>query len=369
MHELTAGCSGGVPSAKVSLCRLSRSSVGPSSVVESEWMAVGRSAGAEQDRRESGNMASAKRRRPKKATAHNIHMALSMLLLLVGAAAMAPQVLLPGVQPEQQATAQAQAAPVADGSDCVSISPGASDFWCQQSCGPATGNCPPTMCACGPDAPASNYRPPSQQESYHASDANKNREAMAGATDAPGAVPAAGAAAGATATQQQATDAAVNAMGDPTVAHTGDPRSPAEWNGDNRNWGGDASCVSIATGVGDYWCATTCTIPSACPPSKCKCGVEVAAEKAKEAKRLAGKACDFDATGCITKGALKDCRACAMHVTTCMSTPHVDEDDKPMTPFNYEQCLDEVSQTAPDGCSLCNTTESKESYKIRQGIP
>jgi len=78
---------------------------------------------------------------------------------------------------------------------------------------------------------------------------------------------------------------------------------------------------------------------------------------------------DFDATGCISKGALKDCRACAMHVTTCMASPHLDDEGNLMTPLGYEGCLDEVAVQAPDGCSLCNTTESKQSYKIRQGLP
>ena len=39
------------------------------------------------------------------------------------------------------------------------------------------------------------------------------------------------------------------------------------------------ACVSISTRVDDYWCETTCQ-SQACPTSICKCGADVAAERA-----------------------------------------------------------------------------------------
>jgi hypothetical protein len=180
--------------------------------------------------------------------------------------------------------------------------------------------------------------------------------AAAAATDALTAANAAAAAAAA---------AATSPMGDAG----GDARGGAEWKNDDRNWGGNASCVSIATGIGDYWCATTCTNPDACPPMKCNCGSDSTMKKLKEEEKLKANSCDFDKEGCIAKGPMKDCRPCAAHVVTCMATSHQDKEGNTVAPYAYPECLDEISVQAHDGCSKCNTTDSKEAYKVRMGYP
>lgn len=92
-------------------------------------------------------------------------------------------------------------------------------------------------------------------------------------------------------------------------------------------------------------------------------------KKLKAAEKLKANSCDFDASGCIQKGPMKDCRPCAAHVVTCMSSPHQDKEGNTVAPFAYPECLDEVSVEAHDGCDKCNTTDSKEAYKVRMGYP
>merc|ERR1719424_1332753 len=99
---------------------------------------------------------------------------------------------------------------------CVSIAPGANDYWCQTTCfNPLS--CPATMCACGDDAKAS---------------------------------PA------------------------PVVAAAGAPAAAApDYGAAAATPNVDASCVSISASANDNWCQLTCAIPASCPV----CAVEGAA--------------------------------------------------------------------------------------------
>ena len=114
---------------------------------------------------------------------------------------------------------------------CVSIAPGANDYWCQTSCvNPLT--CPTTMCACGDDAAKASPEP-----------------AVAAAGAAPVAAPA------------------------PDYPATPNPATPNV----------DASCVSISASANDNWCQLTCAVPASCPLTMCKCGVAAEASPSPDA--------------------------------------------------------------------------------------
>ena len=121
---------------------------------------------------------------------------------------------------------------------CVSIAPGANDYWCQTSCvNPLT--CPTTMCACGDDAAKASPAP---------------------AVAAAGAAPVAAGAA-------------------PVAAPA--PEYPAQPNPATPNV--DASCVSISASANDNWCQLTCAVPASCPLTMCKCGVSAEASPSPDA--------------------------------------------------------------------------------------
>ena len=79
----------------------------------------------------------------------------SMMMLIVGAAALPAQEMLPdsaGVM-HPVATTNTGGPDATVDSNCFSISAGASDFWCQTSCGTANpAACPTTVCQCGEKA-------------------------------------------------------------------------------------------------------------------------------------------------------------------------------------------------------------------------
>ena len=337
----------------------------------------------------------------------------SMMLLIVGAAALPAQEMLPdsaGVM-HPVATTNTGGPDATVDNNCFSISAGASDFWCQTSCGTSNpAACPTTVCQCGEmalpvvkqplaaQAAQETQAAQATQETQAAPAAQAAPDALAAANEAAAAayeaaaaaqpaaaVPATAAAAAAqpaaavpaTAAAPAAVPDALTAANEAAAAAAAEATNPMGDAGgdarggtiDNRNWGGNASCVSIATGIGDYWCATTCTIPEACPTNKCNCGSERTMEKLKDAEKLKANSCDFDKQGCIALGSMKDCRPCAAHVVTCMATSHKDKEGNTVAPYTYQECLDEVSVSASDGCSKCNTTDSKEAYKVRMGYP
>jgi hypothetical protein len=152
----------------------------------------------------------------------------------------------------------------------------------------------------------------------------------------------------------------------PGIDKTAGNGGGAVWDGDDRNWGGNSSCVSIATGITDYWCATTCTGALSCPMDRCRCDDSAAAEKAAKAKELLQKSCDFDTTACMEVGTAVDCRTCALHIEACKSSPHYDENDK-LKPMSLDDCMLKVSKDVKD-CSDCASEDSIEAYKVRLGI-
>ena len=70
----------------------------------------------------------------------------------------------------------------------------------------------------------------------------------------------------------------------------------AEWRNDpRREGGGNTSCVSIAPGTNNQWCAIMCSdanpkapdgSEASCPPSKCRCDAEARKQLEDEAKQL-----------------------------------------------------------------------------------
>jgi hypothetical protein len=151
----------------------------------------------------------------------------------------------------------------------------------------------------------------------------------------------------------------------PGVDKTAGNGGGAVWDGDDRNWGGNSSCVSIATGITDYWCATTCA-GSSCPMDRCRCDDEAASDKAAKAKELLQKSCDFDTTACMEVGPSVDCRTCALHIEACKASSHSDEDGN-LVALTLDDCMDKVSKDVKD-CSDCASDDSKEAYKVRLGI-
>eukprot|EP00964_Phaeocystis_antarctica_P016351 scaffold9043_cov57-Phaeocystis_antarctica.AAC.2 len=157
--------------------------------------------------------------------------------------------------------AAAAATPV--DASCVSIAPGANDFWCQTTCAIAT-NCPATMCACGDDA-------------AKAKDAAASPAPVVAATGAPAAVAPAVVAPVADSTGAVAPDYAAAAPAAAVAAPAPDYGAAAA------TPNVDASCVSISASANDNWCQLTCAIPASCPVTMCKCGVTAEASPSPDA--------------------------------------------------------------------------------------
>jgi hypothetical protein len=205
---------------------------------------------------------------------------------------------------------------------CVSVSPTATDNWCQLTCTPHTMDpdipvqnpCPESLCKCG--------------------DGKK-------------------------ALKKDATEANAAAASPAITA----PVDDQKWEDAVTT---NSSCVSIQAGTNDYWCQITCGTAGGCPDTMCKCGDETAMKKKAEDDLLLSKACDFEADGCIMiGGVMEDCRTCALHFTGCMASPHVDENNVPQTQ-NIDDCIDEVADQAK-GCKECKSAESKAAWRLRVG--
>ena len=150
----------------------------------------------------------------------------------------------------------------------------------------------------------------------------------------------------------------------------------------------NTTCVSIDTNVEDIWCASNCAIGDCeasvcCPTTTCKCGIKLdeqgmpmplsphsmggAAKKLSENEVSTENVCDMEAEGCIMteNNAAEDCRTCVAHVSVCMTTPVLDEDQN-VKVITLDDCVDRIADKA-DGCSTCNTPESKIAFKVRVG--
>ena len=194
---------------------------------------------------------------------------------------------------------------------------GATDEWCTKTC--ASSPCPPSVCMCG------------EKEDRAAIPVVK-------------------------------TPAATNPM----------TMRPSE------NLKGGTACVSISSRVDDYWCETTCET-EACPTSMCKCGEEVAAEKAlKKIETKASDVCDFEKVGCIWTNSSyqnsSDCRSCTLHATNCLSTKTYSVADTVAAELAAEECAVQVAAQAeksPDGkggCGQCGSPQSVRAFKAQLGM-
>ena len=126
-------------------------------------------------------------------------------------------------------------------------------------------------------------------------------------------------------------------------------------------------CMSLFPGeISDFACATSCGAGcGGCPMRTCQCGPEVTRAQEEKKKELIGM-CDFDVPGCVDLGnGAQSCQTCALHITACMSTPHLDEDNQ-LLEIDTEWCLNEIAGTAK-GCEECNSEKSVEQWKIRAG--
>ena len=77
------------------------------------------------------------------------------------------------------------------------------------------------------------------------------------------------------------------------------------------------------------------------------------------------KVCDFQRSGCMTVGAVQDCRACSAHINNCMITGRRDAEGTPLD-NGVEACAVEVAIRAA-GCEKCGNTESIMAYKRQVG--
>jgi len=197
---------------------------------------------------------------------------------------------------------------------------GATDEWCTKTC--ASSPCSPSVCMCG-----------------------EKMGASIPVVKAPAANPMAAT---------------------PNENHA-DPTSPTR-----------VACVSLSTRVDDYWCETTCET-QACPTSMCKCGADVAAEKALKKKQTkTSGVCDFENVGCIWTNSSyqnsSDCRSCTQHTTNCMSTKTYSTADVVAAELAAEECVMQVAEQAPksddgkDGCGKCATPQSVRAYKAQLGM-
>merc|ERR1719162_1330766 len=119
---------------------------------------------------------------------------------------------------------------------------------------------------------------------------------------------------------------------------------------------------------------------SSCDPKACRCGTNHDLVKWRKEKQHTDdnltkepwdveNACDFDAVGCNQK-LTKNCAAaanltCSAHITNCMSTPHLDKDNRAVR-VSMAECVDAIADGV-DECSDCKTPESKEAYALRLG--
>ena len=126
-------------------------------------------------------------------------------------------------------------------------------------------------------------------------------------------------------------------------------------------------CMSLFPGeISDFACATTCGSGcGGCPLRTCQCGPEVSKAREEMKKEMIG-VCDFDVPGCVDLGnGAQSCQMCSAHITNCMATAHMDEDNQ-LIPADIEACLEEVATTAK-GCEECNSEKSAQAWKIRSG--
>ena len=75
--------------------------------------------------------------------------------------------------------------------------------------------------------------------------------------------------------------------------------------------------------------------------------------------------CDFQKSGCITIGAVQDCRACSSHINNCMITDHRNSGGK-LLENGVEACAVEVAVRA-EGCAKCGNEDSVMAYKRQVG--
>lgn len=244
---------------------------------------------------------------------------LAILGALVGTAAGA------GVAP--RALVPQQESPAPGNSNCVSISAGTTDYWCQSTCVGGSSSCPETVCKC------------SDADTAIISTTDEDKATIGADDDA-------------------ADPASQAAVADTAVTSPTEP---------DDHWGVETntSCVSVSPGSTDYWCQIQCATVTGCPPDMCKCGDPATMEKKAAEAALMDASCDFDAEGCIKQGAAEDCRTCALHITACAAAPHIDEDGT-SSQFTTTECLEDIAKRAK-GCSKCNSDESKEAWKIRVG--
>mmetsp|Transcript_4723 Transcript_4723/g.11677 ORF Transcript_4723/g.11677 Transcript_4723/m.11677 type:complete len:408 (+) Transcript_4723:35-1258(+) len=126
-------------------------------------------------------------------------------------------------------------------------------------------------------------------------------------------------------------------------------------------------CMSLFPGeISDFACATSCGSGcAACPLRTCQCGPVVAEAREQYKKDMIG-VCEFDNPGCIDLGnGAQSCQMCSAHITNCMATAHMDEDNV-LIPADINVCLEEIATTAK-GCEECNTDKSARAWKVRSG--
>jgi hypothetical protein len=143
----------------------------------------------------------------------------------------------------------------------------------------------------------------------------------------------------------------------------------------------ETSCMSMTAESQDDWCTMVCNYDaSSCDPKACRCGTKNDLVKWRKEKQHTDdnltkepwdveNACDFDAVGCNQK-LTKNCAAaanltCSAHITNCMSTPHLDKNNRAIR-VSMAECVDSIAD-AVDECSDCKTPESKEAYALRLG--
>ena len=140
-------------------------------------------------------------------------------------------------------------------------------------------------------------------------------------------------------------------------------------------------CMSMTAESQDDWCTMVCNYDaSSCDPKACRCGTKNDLVKWRKEKQHTDdnltkepwdveNACDFDAVGCNQK-LTKNCAAaanltCSAHITNCMSTPHLDKNNRAIR-VSMAECVDAIADGV-DECSDCKTPESKEAYALRLG--
>ena len=116
--------------------------------------------------------------------------------------------------------------------------------------------------------------------------------------------------------------------------------------------------MSMTAESQDDWCTMVCNYDaSSCDPKACRCGtkhdlVKWRKEKAHNDDNLTREpwdvenACDFDAVGCNQK-LTSNCAAaanltCSAHITNCMSTPHLDENNRAVR-VSMAECVDSIA--------------------------